>query len=287
MNPAHEGQRAKDSDRTAMVELIDTAYADGQLSPTEREHRTHRALTATTLGELQALTTDLQEVAAPVAAVVRRRRSALVAALVLLLGIGAYAIFGGDDEKPEPPRQDRAAPAVEQDPVEEPVEVADPPVVEKAPLEYSFTRRGVRNFVKIYRKQFGTTEAVAFGFKAGQVNVARRSPDGPQHWQFVDGHFVDAGSYSDGAADGVIDREFPPGSVDLADLDIDAMFDNLAAVERATWRTTFPTRGTSVILIGGRPGVAVAAGDKFTTSCLIWWTTMSGKVLQDNLPCTE
>lgn len=287
MTPADEAKRAKDSDRTEAVEVIDTAYADGQLSLAEREQRTHSALTATTLGDLHRLTSDLQAVPAPVAAVVRRHGPALVAALALVVGIGAYAIFGGDDEKTEPSRQDRSAPVVRADPAEEPVEVADPPVVEKLPLEYSFTPEGVRNFRQLYRDKFGTTKALAFGFSAGAVDIALQTPDGPWHWGFADGHFVDAGSYSDGPEDGAPDRRFPPGSVDLADLDIDAMFRNLSAVEQATGRTTFPTRGASVIINGGRPGVAVAAGDASTSSCLLWWTSMTGEVLQDDLPCID
>lgn len=285
MTPAQEGKRAKDVDRTETIEVIDAAYADGQLSRVEKEHRTHRALTATTLGDLDLLTNDLQAVPAQSAPVVRRRGRLLAgaAAAVLLLGVGAFAVFGGDDEAaPEPDRSDQAAPVEEE---RRPVEVADPPKVKKEPLEYSLTRQGVRNFVKIHRKQFGTTRAVAVGFQGAHVNVARRSPDGPQHWQYVDGHFVDAGSYADGAQDGVVDRSFPPGSVDLADLDIDAMFDNLAAVEKATGRSTFPTRGLSVVVDGGRPGVYVVAGDKDTPSCAVWWTTMSGDVLRDDLTC--
>lgn len=285
MNPAHEAKRAKDSDRTDAVEVIDAAYADGQLSPAEREQRTHSALTAATLGELHRLTSDLQAVPGPVAAAVRRPRVLAVVAAVLLVVAGGYAVLRGGDDEPRQEARQEAAPPAEAEPVEEPVEVADPPVIEELPLEYSFTPEGVRNFRQLHREKFGTTKALAFGFADGEVDIARQTPDGPWHWQFVDGHFVDAGSYSDGDADGVQDRSFPPGSVDLADLDIDAMFRNLSAVEQATGRTTFPTRGTSVVVDRGGQGVYVVAGERYTSSCLVWWTTMSGKVLQDNIAC--
>ncbi|KRF18928.1 hypothetical protein ASG90_03305 [Nocardioides sp. Soil797] len=286
MNPAHEAKRAKDSDRTEAVEVIDTAYADGQLTLSEREHRTHSALTAATLGELHRLTSDLQAVPVSVASAVRRPRVLAVVAVVLLFVIGGgYAVLRDDNPRDEP-GQEAAAPA-EVEPVEAPVEVADRPVIEKRPLKYSFTPKGVRNFRELYREKFGTTQALGFGFSAGEVDIALKTPDGPWHWGFADGHFVDAGGYSDGPEDGAKDRSFPPGSVDLADLDIDAAFDNLEGVKQATGRSDFPTLGISLIINDGRPTVAVAAGDKFTTSCQIRLTTMSGKVLEDGLPCVD
>ena len=64
------GFRAKDADRERYVEVIETAYVDGQLGDQDRELRISRALTAETLDELDGLTRDLQNQPAPV--VVRR-----------------------------------------------------------------------------------------------------------------------------------------------------------------------------------------------------------------------
>ncbi|BBX19448.1 hypothetical protein CRI77_26475 [Mycolicibacterium duvalii] len=52
--------RAKDSDRNQTCEILDTALADGQLSMTEHGERVKTATTATTLGQLQDLVSDLQ-----------------------------------------------------------------------------------------------------------------------------------------------------------------------------------------------------------------------------------
>ena len=52
--------RARDADRTAACELIEAAYADGQLSLEEHDARITRALEARTIGELRGLTDDLQ-----------------------------------------------------------------------------------------------------------------------------------------------------------------------------------------------------------------------------------
>ena len=52
--------RARDLDRSTLCAVLDTAYADGQLDKAEHGLRTTAAMTATTLGELRALTHDLQ-----------------------------------------------------------------------------------------------------------------------------------------------------------------------------------------------------------------------------------
>ena len=52
--------RARDADRSAACELIEAAYADGQLSLEEHDERVSQALAARTMGELRSLTRDLQ-----------------------------------------------------------------------------------------------------------------------------------------------------------------------------------------------------------------------------------
>ncbi len=54
-------KRARTADREAAVELINTAYVDGQLSDTERDDKVARALVARTIGEVQQTTADLQD----------------------------------------------------------------------------------------------------------------------------------------------------------------------------------------------------------------------------------
>lgn len=60
------GTRAKDSDRNDTCQILDSALSEGQLSMTEHGERVKAATTATTLGELQALVSDLQTRNAPV-----------------------------------------------------------------------------------------------------------------------------------------------------------------------------------------------------------------------------
>lgn len=60
------GTRAKDSDRNDTCQILDSALADGQLSMEEHRSRVASATTAPTLGDLQALVSDLQNDNAPV-----------------------------------------------------------------------------------------------------------------------------------------------------------------------------------------------------------------------------
>jgi hypothetical protein len=53
------GLRASHADRDRVVELLQTAAGDGQLTPEELDERLEAALTARTRGELAALTADL------------------------------------------------------------------------------------------------------------------------------------------------------------------------------------------------------------------------------------
>jgi hypothetical protein len=60
------GTRAKDSDRNDICQVLDTGLSEGQLSMAEHEERVKAATHAATLGDLQALVSDLQTGNAPV-----------------------------------------------------------------------------------------------------------------------------------------------------------------------------------------------------------------------------
>jgi Domain of unknown function (DUF1707) len=60
------GTRAKDTDRNDTCQILDSALGEGQLSMEEHRERVKAATTATTLGELQSLVSDLQNSNAPV-----------------------------------------------------------------------------------------------------------------------------------------------------------------------------------------------------------------------------
>lgn len=281
--------RAKDVDRQETVDLIDAAYSDGQLNAEERERRTAHALQARTLGALESLTRDLQPVPALVAAHRPRRRwGAIVAATVLLVGGVVTAIaLNGDDPTPTASSEDVAPPALEEP--AEPLDVADPPRLDPKPLRYSLTPHGLRNFIKIYEEEFGTTKAAAFGFTASSVIIAQHTPGGSRAWRYTRlGKFADHGSpytYTDPETGEVKVRTFPQGQVNLVDLDVDAALRNLESVKQATGRSSFPTLGMSVLINEGTKGVSVAAGDSRAGSCLMQWTSMDGTVLDDPVPC--
>ena len=101
--------RARDADRAAACELIEAAFADGQLSPEEHDARVERALRAQTLDELDALTRDLQgdRPAVPVPRAPRRARLPrvrpvwlalvpIVGAIVFGLAVAVSTVGGGD-----------------------------------------------------------------------------------------------------------------------------------------------------------------------------------------------
>ncbi|MCI4674043.1 DUF1707 SHOCT-like domain-containing protein [Candidatus Mycolicibacterium alkanivorans] len=125
------GTRAKDSDRNDICQILDTALSEGQLSMTEHEQRVNAATTATTLGDLRALVSDLQTANAPVqlaslkkpGRIVPSSRGgwglrAAVAGVLVLLGIGiGWGLYGNT---PSPlnftsdpgAKSDRVAPVV-------------------------------------------------------------------------------------------------------------------------------------------------------------------------------
>jgi len=100
--------RAKDSDRNDICQILDTALSEGQLSMSEHEQRVKAATTATTLGDLRALVSDLQTGNAPVQLPTLKKPRlnvspagggwgirAAVAAVLVLLGIGiGWGLYG-------------------------------------------------------------------------------------------------------------------------------------------------------------------------------------------------
>ncbi len=121
--------RAKDSDRTATCQILDTALAEGQLSMAEHAERIKTATSASTLGELRSLVDDLQTSNAPTALptlrtpVLGATRGAWVlrlatAAVLVLLGIGiGWGLYGSTSSpliRPADPgaRPDGVAPVV-------------------------------------------------------------------------------------------------------------------------------------------------------------------------------
>lgn len=121
--------RARDSDRTDTCQILDTALAEGQLSMAEHADRVKAATSATTLGELRSIVSDLQTASAPVqlpslekpALVGPRATWALrlaTAGVLVALGVGVgWGLFGNTRPlfgvSPDPgARPDGVAPVV-------------------------------------------------------------------------------------------------------------------------------------------------------------------------------
>lgn len=105
-NGQRPSTRAKDSDRTDICQILDTALAEGQLSMTEHAQRVKTATSAATLGELRALVDDLQTGNAPVQLRALKTPGSpnsrptwamrlAIAGVLILLGVGVgWALYG-------------------------------------------------------------------------------------------------------------------------------------------------------------------------------------------------
>lgn len=275
---ASDATRARDADRNLAIDLIDAAYSDGQLTSTEREERCDRVLATETLGDLRTLTRDLQTpVVAP--GVLRRRRRLVPIAVTSVVAagivVGVIIANGGDEDSPAQQKVQSAVPSVEPEQTKAP----DPAKKKPKPLHYTLTPQGVENFVTAYRKEFGRTKAVAFGFDRDSVNVIRRGRGGEvAFWRYVDDGFVDAG-YSG--------REFEPGNVDIADFNVKAAFRNLERIKDRLGLKRFPRLGMSVLVASGQKGVWLVAGKESTnlSECQADWMTLDGTVEQTGTAC--
>ena len=229
------GFRASDADRERYVDVIQSAYVDGQLGDEDRDLRLSRALTAETLDELDMLTRDLQNQPAPV--VVRPTPAPVivqpppapppepvawpvppkngvpakvigtVAAGVFALSVLAFASPSRDEMGAFPPGGY--------------YQLTPEPV----PSSYELAASDVRTLVRRYGQKFRTSEAEAVTFFTYQARV--EVPGGGSRpdrevwtwdgeWQRV------AGGQDEGPATGVLD---------LSVLDVKALFRNVGVAE--------------------------------------------------------
>ena len=269
-----DGMRARDADRDRFVDLIEAAYADGQLGAQDRELRVSRALTAETLDELRSLTRDLQappgavvpHVAAAAPARLTVQLVAFIALVVLLLGAGvsgliAFAGGGGSDSA----TSSGVAVEVESAP-------AQPQVVD-AP-QFRMDAAGVRSFLRAYEAEFGTLDAYEAGFYPARVGVqvpVRGSRPRFERWSW------DGAWRQDTEAAAV---RPPSPVVDLGAIDVRRLFANIA-----TARRTLDVQGGALshVLINtwtdGQPTVNIHVANTYGESGYLK-TTMSGEVLR-------
>ncbi|WP_169586668.1 DUF1707 domain-containing protein [Antrihabitans stalactiti] len=177
-------KRANDNDRADTARRLDEAYADGQLSPGEHEERLTTALHATTLGQLAALTVDLQSgTVLPSMTKPRARKQHnivrfLVPAIVTLLVMGLLIwAAGGRNESDDE--------------------------VNTAGEQYSYlTPRGLAEVIAAIRAKFGNATVDDLTVYPGYAVVFRAAEDAPlqQLSYYYNGEFrepTDSGTRKD------------------------------------------------------------------------------------------
>ncbi|WP_374457903.1 DUF1707 domain-containing protein [Nocardioides sp.] len=271
------GFRAKDADRDRYVELIESAYVDGQIGDADRELRVSRALSAETLDELQTLTRDLQVPAGfvPSTAVAPDRSTqrhvagiiAGVGAFVVLVGAGVTAVVAlfafavrGDDERVVPD-----VVAVGPKGSSEASEAATP--------SFEMTTPQVRAFLKAYERKFGTLDAWEVGFYADRVGV--QVPVSLRHKRYERWSWTGAWR-QDSEASAVLG---PQKFVSLGYLDVRRMFDN---IDRARRTLDVPDGRLTHVLVndwGQGPGVNIYIGNDFNETGYLR-TTPGGEVVR-------
>lgn len=214
--------RARDIDRAQTCGLLDAGYGEGQLDPSEYESRTAAAMKAKTLGELEALVSDLQipehlveatRVKAPGPMPRRpipgRVVAAVVAAALAVVGTLVFATRG-DDAAPE--TTDVAA--AQQAPAPAPIPPGEPQPIVIEPID-PLTTDGVREFMRQLEAKFeGDLRVDEVIFYSTYVLVTRMLEDQPhreQDWSFR------AGFATSGDPEA---RPLDTATVDLADLDV-------------------------------------------------------------------
>lgn len=225
--------RARDTDRDRALEVLESAYADGQLGDADRDLRVSRARAAETLDELASLTRDLRVTAArdvsPVSASSTpdrpaarrpapsgRALAALVIAVVALLGLGVastlLATFSSSVDQSS------------QAPSPSPIESVD---VQTDGAGFAMTPGQVRKLLTSYERRFGTLDSysVVLNSERAIVQVPVKGPR-PRYARWLyDGAWRRLATTT---------AVLSPAQVfDLGALDVRQLFGNVAKAERA------------------------------------------------------
>ncbi len=293
-----------DSDRAALTERINQAYAAGRIGEADRDIRLGNVRSAQSMTELDLMNRDLDQLDASLGAtapsdptpegpyskfdptdaggpgsvsVTAPRRSVLVLVAVVGLlavvgaAVAALVAFAGSDNagagSTVSPGAESGVPASPQgtQPVTDPQAGGAP---------YSLTAAGVRGFLKTYEKRFGTSRVVDLTLyeKYAIVGVPVPGKARQEGWLFRDGTWTGFGGV----------RATFPGSqvVDTRLLAIPALLRNVARA-RATLGVEEPSQ-TYVIVRFIRPpdaaaGVDIHVSNEFRESGYLA-TTLSGRV---------
>jgi hypothetical protein len=182
------GTRAKDSDRTATCQILDSALADGQLSMAEHQHRVTAAMAAATLSELESLIADLQTtglVAPFVTSAPKLSRGPLIVggiavAAVLLCAVVVVVLMSTDSASssgtPSSSAAEKHELAAEPTPSASTSAPADPPPVVLGSLPDLHTAEGLTLVVDEIRKRFGDTMGYELAITPTEATLARPDP---------------------------------------------------------------------------------------------------------------
>jgi hypothetical protein len=178
------GTRAKDSDRNDTCQILDSALADGQLSMEEHRSRVASATTAPTLGDLQALVSDLQNDNAPVQLPDLKKPSrfaagptsagngwglrAAAAAVLVVLGIAVgWGLYGNTSS----PLSFTSDPGAKADGI--PAKVLTPP-------RQLHSLGGLTGLIEQMRSKFGDTTGYGLTIYSDYASLERTDPTEPR-----------------------------------------------------------------------------------------------------------
>ncbi|MFC9996419.1 DUF1707 domain-containing protein [Nocardia sp. NPDC127526] len=199
--------RARDADRAATSAILDAAHGDGQLSADDHRTMVELAAGARTLGDLEALTADLQRAAdapEPPRPPGARRRPWFGAAVTAAAVAAAVGMFVWVDR---PAAQPAGAPAVD-------LGVIEPLVV---PTPNLLTAEGITHFREVYRAKFGDTLVDGLDLFDEHASLTRAVPGQPN--RKVEYRYRGGFEQSNSVAT----RETTTAVFDLAALDVAAL----------------------------------------------------------------
>ncbi|HKV19005.1 MAG TPA: DUF1707 domain-containing protein [Mycobacterium sp.] len=182
------GTRARDSDRTATCQTLDSALADGQLSSEEHRQRVSAATNAATLDELESLTADLQASGTPsVTPTPTPSRGPLIiggiaVAAVILCAVVVVVLMS--DGSSSSTTTTSSATADKHELAAEPSvptaastsAPADPAPVVLGPLPNLHTAEGLTLVIDEIRKRFGDTMGYELAITPDEATLARPDP---------------------------------------------------------------------------------------------------------------
>ncbi|WP_258557746.1 DUF1707 domain-containing protein [Rhodococcus sp. AG1013] len=274
---ASSSTRARDIDRAQTCGVLDAGYSEGQLDTTEYDARTAAAMKAKTLGELDALVSDLQipahlvETALRTATAPRRlRRGPVIAAAIAAVAvvIGTVFFVARDDETAQTPAAPEVVAAAEEPaPLPAPIP-GEPDAIVIEPIDTT-TVEGIRAFIDRYRAKFKDTLVDRAIFYPERASVDRAVDGAPHLYQRYD--------FMNGFKPSMTPNGRGPDTqaIDLADIDLDRLAANLATAPDRVRLSTGRIGDIDVRTTGGEVEVAISVESPDKRSGSVY-TTLGG-----------